>query len=94
MHWYMLCWLPTIYTRVESIYTMLRVYKNLASFVQPLDDMAQDIVDYLQQYTRLSLQWLYLQKGRIWFLNPNIILPVMFTLHSKNNDTEFFEISK
>lgn len=24
---------------------MLRVYKNLASFVQPLDDMAQDIVD-------------------------------------------------
>lgn len=24
---------------------MLRVYKNLASFVQPLDDMAQDSVD-------------------------------------------------
>lgn len=24
---------------------MLRVYKDLASFVQPLDDMAQDIVD-------------------------------------------------
>lgn len=26
---------------------MLRVYKNLASFVQPLDDMAQDIVGYI-----------------------------------------------
>lgn len=70
---------------------MLRVYKNLASFVQPLDDMAQDIVDIsnnIQDYHYNNLT------GRIWFLNPNIILPVMLILHSKNNDTEFFEISK
>lgn len=70
---------------------MLRVYKNLASFVQPLDDMAQDIVDIsnnIQDYHYNNLI------GKIWFLNPNIILPVMLILHSKNNDTEFFEISK
>lgn len=70
---------------------MLRVYKNLASFVQPLDDMAQDIVDIsnnIQDYHYNNLT------GRIWFLNPNIILPVMLILHSKNNDTEFVEISK